>query len=111
MKDNFFQYCFDEVDGVPLRRVVSGTHFDSYYIDRRVQYIINERYAILESRKHMKLYVFHDRFSYGKLLKRHDKTKCATIDVSNVKYDFDRNNGLLIITGDLPKNVTMDDFV
>ena len=118
-KENFFQYCFDRVDGFLLKDIVynagmtimernalaSTTSGNLIYIYRRIRNIIGMH------RNSIKMYVFRDRVCYGSFMHRYNKDRCVSFDIKDVEYDFDTNNGLLMINGNLPKNLNSESFV
>lgn len=120
-KENFFQYCFDRVDGFLLKdivynagRSVSGFNADCFstsavtcgrFAYDRIKNIIGIH------RNSIKMYVFRDRNCYGNFMHRYNKDRCVRFDIKDVEYDFDTNNGLLMINGNLPKNLNSESFV
>jgi len=120
-KENFFHYCFERVDGFLLKDIVynAGMTFmerernalvspmgvNLIYIYRRICNIIGMH------RNSIRMYIFRDRNCYGSFMHRYDRDRCVRFDIKDVEYDFDRNNGLLMINGNLPKNLNSESFV
>lgn len=118
-KGNVFQYCFDRVDGIPLKDVIyvaggtsrnkgnfaASNSMSTYFVYDRIRHIIGIH------KKRIRVYVFRDRNCYGKIMQRYNKNFCVRFDVSNIEYDFDTNNGLLMVNGNLPKNISAESFI
>ena len=108
-KHNYFKYCFDKISGVPISRILSDTWCPDIHL--RTQYLITKRYDILKGWKYMYMYVFENMFWYGNILKRHDNRVCAKVEISDVEIDLDTNRGMLMVSGTLPKNITMNSII
>ena len=115
-KKNFFHYCFDKVNGIPLDEIMSLSKGRQCSLERQfnvssVVFIGSRVTHVMRNVKNVVMYLYHDMSSYGDASARCERDRCTKHIITNVEYSMDKDMKNIMIMGDLPDNVFMKDIV